>query len=274
MSQGCRSALAKLDAYLDGELPERDHQLVEHYRGCTECTREAAARRHTRRRLQAAVQAIVVPSRLEARVSAALAQTQRTQPWGRHWMVIAAGVALCLASWTGYRALTALPGGGLDSLMRAGLGDHVHCAVTRQLTANQDSDEAPAGAPGPPYQTLLATAGSHLARDFRLVVAHECRHRGRRFIHLALRSELRLLSLVITRKNGSESFRTTNQPPALSRSGIALYAAGIEGFQVAAFESPDHLVYAVSDMPGDRNLHTLAAMAPAFRGLLTADAAL
>ena len=46
--------------------------------------------------------------------------------------------------------------------------------------------------------------------------------------------------------------------------------ASLSNAQIASFESRDHLVYLISDLPKDRNMGHLPAMVPAVKGLLAA----
>jgi hypothetical protein len=55
----------------------------------------------------------------------------------------------------------------------------------------------------------------------------------------------------------------------LSDAGISIYSSSTQRFQAAAFETRDHLVYVISDMPGGRNLELMRAMAPALNTYLS-----
>ena len=87
-------------------------------------------------------------------------------------------------------------------------------------------------------------------------------------MHLALRSDSKLLSLVIALKRDGESFTKENLLPALSESGIPMYRVGVQRFEIAGFESKNHLVYVVSDLPQQRNMEIMTALAPAVTDLL------
>jgi hypothetical protein len=65
----CRKFRTKLDSYIDNELlTEGNIEMIEHFRRCTSCTREAQDRRDLHRRLRDAVRGITVPTGLEQRV--------------------------------------------------------------------------------------------------------------------------------------------------------------------------------------------------------------
>jgi hypothetical protein len=97
---------------------------------------------------------------------------------------------------------------------------------------------------------------------YRLVLAHHCRYHGRRFAHLVMKNGSSLMSVVVTRKQGGESFRYGAQALAVLRAGMAVYETGAQRFQIAAFETQGHLVYLVSDGAQRENTETLVAMAP------------
>jgi hypothetical protein len=87
-------------------------------------------------------------------------------------------------------------------------------------------------------------------------------------VHLSLKSDSQLVSLVIARKSEGESFETEGLLPELVASGIPIYRSGVQRFQMSAFESRDFLVYFISDLPHDRNAETMTAMAGEIKTLL------
>jgi hypothetical protein len=149
--------------------------------------------------------------------------------------------------------------------MRVGLGDHIHCSVFRKFPKNAPKVEQLVERMGPEYSPLIPVVQTHVPKDYKLMLAHECRYNGRRFKHLSLMNESNLLSLVITRKNEGESFDAEGMLPALVQSGIPMYQAGVQRFAVTAFESRDHLVYFISDLPQKQNTEMMLAMTPALR---------
>ena len=74
--------------------------------------------------------------------------------------------------------------------------------------------------------------------------------------------------MVIARKDGGESFAKADLLPALAQSGIPIYRAGVQNFQIAAFETSGHLVYFISDLPEQKNMDIMAALAPGVREFL------
>jgi anti-sigma factor (TIGR02949 family) len=274
----CRKTLARLDSYLDNELlTESNLDLLEHFRRCTACTREADARRAVRTRLKTAVREVRAPAGLEDRVRERLRGTRRPATTHFNLMGIAAALAVCFGSWVAIRsaavhrpvitqeAYFANLSTRVATILRVGLGDHFHCALIRQRLKPVAGtvEKLPAA-----LKPLLPIVREHVPPELLLSVAHECRYQGRGFVHLTFKNDRNVLSLVIARKQDGEALRMADLLPALSQSGIPMYAAGADRYQVAAFESSEYLVYTVSDLSREANLDVLASLAPAVNAWL------
>jgi hypothetical protein len=239
----CRNTRAKLDSFIDDELlVETNLEIARHFQACGACAHEVAARRELRGRLRAAARAVPAPAGLELRVRATLRAEGRSgkTPWSL--MAIAAAVVLCLGSWFTYER----------SILRVGVGDHVHCAVIRQGSlkpVGQDKFSAQ-------YKPVLAIARQHVPPGMYLTVAHECTFEGRKFLHVTFRDDHRLLSVIMTRRGEWE------------RLPGEFHTGKVKGFQTAAFDTGSFLVYTVSDLSKQDNLRILTAMAPAIRNVL------
>jgi hypothetical protein len=154
------------------------------------------------------------------------------------------------------------------TLMRVGLGDHIHCAVFRKLPKDTPKVEDLAISLGPTYGGLVPILRKQLPAEYRLMTAHECRYHDRKFVHLVLKSDSKLLSLVIARKQPGESFAIEGLVPALAESGISFYGTGVQRFHIASFESSGHLVYFISDLDQQHNMQMMLAIAPQVNELL------
>lgn len=199
------------------------------------------------------------------------------------WAVAAAVLlALGLGSWAGLHLRTGSPQldfaaqeayidslyAQVNAIIRVGLGDHVHCTVFRDRGEAPPSFEQMAEEMGPAYVGLVPLIQERVPREFRIVQAHQCDYRERKFVHVALESDQKLVSLVITRKSPAESFSDENLIPVLDHSGVPIYGAGVDAFEIAGFESQDHLVFVASDLTQVRNLQFAANLAPAVRDFL------
>ncbi len=234
-------------------------------------------------RLKAAVESVAVPPFLEARIRNRIrAAGQRA--WSFKLASVAAAAAVCIAVLAAYQfghlrftrssqeSYIAAVSSRVATLMQVGLGDHVHCSVFRKYPKDAPKPEQLVVSMGPQYAGLIPIVRNQVPEDYRLMLAHQCRYRGRRFVHLSLMNDSHLLSIVITRKGSGESFDAQGLLPALVQSGIPVYQAGVQRFAMTAFESSDYLVYFISDLPQDKNSEMMLSMAPAVRDFLSKTA--
>lgn len=244
--QACQKFRVKLDSYLDNELlTESNLEIIEHFNRCTACTKEAEERRNMRRRLRDAVREVPVPAGLEQRVRDRLRQPKQPQPKKLFLMAIAAALALCFGV---FRLRDSSAG-----LLQLAFDDHLHCAVIHHPApvAAGEPNQLPERLKG-----LASLVQQHVPSEFSLKLAHECQDQGRSFFHLTLGDGQHLMSVVITRRESGESL------------GNGARQATRDGFQLAAFESDDFLIYTVSDLPAKANAAILAAFAPSLDAFL------
>lgn len=155
------------------------------------------------------------------------------------------------------------------TLMRVGLGDHIHCSVFRKYPANPPKPEEFLAKMNARYAGLIPIVRSQVPETYRMMMAHECGYQRRKFVHLSLKNDSNTLSVVIARKSEGESFQTENMLPALVQSGIPMYQAGVQRFQMTAFETGGHLVYFISDLTYQQNTNLMLALAPGMKSLLS-----
>src|SRR4029077_6221312 len=120
---------------------------------------------------------------------------------------------------------------------------------------------------GTEYKGLLPLFGPAVPDGYKVVLAHQCTYAARKVIHLTARRGTDVISLVITRKNDGETFAALS--PWTNASGVPVYQASTESYQVAGFESEHYLAFVVSDLKSKANLRIAAALAPAVRQLLS-----
>ena len=118
------------------------------------------------------------------------------------------------------------------------------------------------------YRDVVPAVRQHVPEQYKLVLGHECRYHGRRFIHLSLKNDSQLLSVIITAKKDAETFDIDGALPELVHSGIPMYSGATDRFQIAAMETSSHLVYFVSDLPREQNMQIMLAMAPSLKMIL------
>lgn len=236
-------------------------------------------------RLRAAVLAVETPPFLEARIRNRIRAEKMPRRWfgqtkllGAVSATAAAGVlgGILIAWQLGHlrliagaqEAYIASVSSHVATLMRVGLGDHIHCSVFRKYPKNPPTTEEFVGKMKPQYAALIPIVRSHVPDTYRMMLAHECRYHGRKFVHLSLMDGSNMLSLVITRKEEGESLNTEDMLPALVQSGLPMYQAGVQRFQMTAFETRDHLVYFISDFAKEKNMNMMLALAPQVKEFL------
>ena len=231
-------------------------------------------------RLRMAVRSVSAPPGLETRIRSSIREQRRQGAWGRYFLPVAAALLVSLGGTIAYQlghlrvttksqeSYIASISSRVAGVMRVGLGDHVHCTVFRKFPKNPPTFQEMTQKLGPEYEGLLSLVKDRAPADVQIVMAHRCSYHGRRFVHLALRGGSQLLSLVIALKKDGESFTKENLLPVLTDSGIPMYRAGVQRFEIAGFESANHLVYVVSDLPQQRNMEFMTALAPAVTDLL------
>jgi hypothetical protein len=233
-------------------------------------------------RLKTAVASEIPSPYLEGRIRNRIRANERPRrfSWRMQAAPAAAALAVCLGigiayqlghlRWTANSQDTyiASVSNRVATLMRVGLRDHIHCSIFRKYPNEAPKVEALAANLGPEYKDLLHIVRSNVPADFKAMIAHECGYKGRKFIHVSLKSDSQLLSLIIARKQDGESFQTDEMIPALQQAGIPFYRSGAQRFQIASFEATQHLVYLISDLPSSDNLRLLVAMAPRVKSIL------
>jgi hypothetical protein len=232
-------------------------------------------------RLKRAVASEPIPPYLESRLRAGIRAAGRPRPrWVLRIAPVAVAAAVCLGVAIAYQlghlrvtvrsqeSYIASVSTQVATLMRVGLGDHIHCAVFRKSPKNPPTAEEFVQQMGPQYSGLIPIVRKEIPQDYRMTLAHQCRYHGRRFVHLSLMNDSHLVSVAITRKNAGESFAIEGMLPALAQSGIPMYETGVQRFQVSAFETRDYLVYFISDLAQEKNSGMMLALAPQIRDLL------
>ncbi len=279
--KSCESVRRQIDAYIDNELAPGAHdEVLRHLTVCQACQSEVQVRTAIKQRVRQAVFSQQMDSSLQVRIRAAVRQTDRpAQSLGRkpRFMVAGAMLAVCLGGAIEYQLghfrITAASqesfvqqlSARVPNLMRVGLGDHVHCAVFRKLPKDSPTLDELTRTIGAKFAGLVPSVQSKVSGKYRIMMAHHCRYNGRSFVHMTLQGQSKLISLIISRKVGSETFGREHLTAAISNSEMPVYRAGVQAFEIAGFETQDYLAFVVSDLPPDQNLFLTASLAPEVR---------
>ena len=223
-------------------------------------------------RLQETVKKVTAPPELAGRIRSAIlaAGPPRRYSWipVYYAAAIAAGLMALAVGSVGYQqgyfrfsdssrqAYISAIASRVDHLMSLGLCDHVQCAVFREYPKDPPTLEELGQTLGPANADLIPAVQGHVPEGYRLVMAHVCQYKGRPFTHLTFRDGKQVLSLVIARRGVGESI------------GDQVRESSVQRYQIAAFETPGHLVYVVSDLTPEKNMRVLADLAPTVRAVL------
>lgn len=233
-------------------------------------------------RLKAAVNSVDVPPFLEAKIRQQIQVRGAAQPH-RPWrglviasvaaaLVIGAGITYQLGQLRGtagdQESFIATISTKVATLMRVGLGDHLHCAFFRKFPAQAPAVEEMESKLGLEYKDLIPVVREHVPQEYKLVLGHQCRYNGRQFVHLSLKNDSQLISLVITAKRPGESFDIEGLLPELVQSGVRIYDGNTGQFQIAAMETSNHLVYFISDLPAKQNMQLMQSMVASLKEVL------
>jgi len=232
-------------------------------------------------RLRTAVKSTEVPQFLEAKIRQRIQAQEEGLSFAMRWKTVLLSGAAALAMGVAVakfgqlrpeaekqEAFITSVSSRVATLMGVGLGDHLHCAFFRKYPAQAPAAGEMRAHLGAGYSDLIPVVQQNVPAQYKLVLGHRCTYGDRRFVHLALKNGDKLISLVITAKRGGESFDPEAILPGLAQSGVAIHASGTERFQIAAFETEDHLVYLISQLQGEQNREILAAMALSIQTIL------
>jgi hypothetical protein len=288
-SSTCEGIQKQLDSYFGPEASgsTREHEdIAKHLAACQRCAEVVESRRKAKGMLKDAVHRQVTPPHLEAKIRRRLRESESRGFSVWLWVPVAALAAtMALLFWIGpldwrgqsepWEMERAAQEQYIDSLythvvavMRVGLGDHLHCAYFRKFPQGAPTAEEMAAKMGPEYAALIPAVREAVPSGNHVVMAHQCKYRGRQFVHMIVKGDNRLLSLVITRKQPGESLASPDLAAIRNAAGIPIYGATADRFEVAAFEAGDHLAFVVSDMGQNDHLAWAVGLAPAVHQFL------
>ena len=138
----------------------------------------------------------------------------------------------------------------LSALMHAAVGDHRFCALTFKLAERPIPLDEAARRYGGVYRrldTVEPSTDTLSGGPLRIVERHSCVFDGRRFAHIVLRYKDTAVSLLVTDdpRPGvawAPDFAMIDEHPSPLPSA--------DGFHVASFRGPRHVVFVVSSLAG------------------------
>ena len=277
-TQECIRIGELLDSHVSGETSVWERMEVEaHVASCAGCSREEESIARLRQAVRAAVEgtegaATDLRDRIRARV-----REEAPAPKAA-WRALAAAAALIVAV-GGWTALQYGPGlresvtrnASADDVafLDVGLKHHVHCVGDRTPGTVAPSPETLEANLGPEYAGLVAVVREHSPGDLAVADAHRCSSNGRRFVHLVMREDDGLVSLLVTER-GETALPREDALGAVEDSGLHLKASREGSLGVSGFVTSEHLVYVVSGASNAPAPKIASAVGPAVRQFLVA----
>ncbi|MGI8493696.1 MAG: anti-sigma factor family protein, partial [Pyrinomonadaceae bacterium] len=152
----------------------------------------------------------------------------------------------------------------LREMMPSVVGDHKNCALHFRLKEKPITLDEAAEKYGRFYKDLdksvLASLGKNPAKTdsekplgkIEFLEAHSCIYNGRRFAHIVLRRDKKIISVLVT--DAGNSFKADDG---------AIFNQTDGNFQVATFSAARHAVFVVSDLSEQENLAVAETLLPA-----------
>ena len=274
----CKRVRSYLDSYLNNELMiETNHEVLTHLETCEACSRSLEDRARLKAQLKRAVMQEYAPVALRERIGSELRRS-RGLSFNTFSLSLAAAAAMVVIAAAAFfissptRKPLSLqdevsPGDVTEKLLKIGFDNHVFCAIDHQLANRQFTPEQMSEKLGPEYAGLVALVKEKMPQYYAVVVGHRCHYQGREFIHLIMRNQNDVVSLVITRKNG-EAFPTDGVSAIAQAAGGPIYQAEWADQQVAGLETRDYLVFVISNETNDANRQIASSLAPSVRDFL------
>ena len=222
-------------------------------------------------RLRDAFDSEALPPGLETRVRAGL---RAKRPRGWWWF---AAIAATAAGFFGFlyvqklmtvNQILAAAEPGLHAILRVGLRDHVYCAVMRKYNSAPPAVAKLAAELPAEMRGLASIVQQHVPARFAMHVAHVCKYKGRSYVHIALHDGTRLVSVMLTRREGGEALTRADLLTMTSAGGVDMFSGGTQGYDVSAFAKGEWLVFLVSDLEPAESRSLMLALAPAVREYL------
>lgn len=222
-------------------------------------------------RLRDAFNSEALPPGLDTRVRAGL---KRRVPRAFVWAAAAAAAAagffgfLYVQKQITVNQILAAAEPGLHAILRVGLRDHVYCAVMRKYKSAPPPVAELASDLPVAMRGLAPVVQRHVPARFAMHVAHVCTFKGRSYVHMALHDGTRLVSVMLTRREGGEALSRADLLTMTSSGGVDVFSSGTQGYDVSAFTKGEWLVFFVSDLPPAESRSMMLALAPAVREYL------
>ena len=220
-------------------------------------------------RVKDAVHRVTAPPGLETRVRAIIREPHA--PRFPRWAQVALAAVLLIAVVLGgvlARGQYIAASVAIAKLLHVGVEDHVHCALGGHYPQVPPTVSEMREKLGPEYAGMIEMVQAAFP-EYRILQGHHCTANQRRYVHMILKKDAVMLSIVVTRKQPGETFPRSLLLPTLHASGVDLREATVDQLEVSGFETRDHLAYVVSNLDRASEVELAVRWAPKMRDLLT-----
>ena len=276
-TQECIRIRELLDSHVSGETSVWERMEVDaHLPSCAGCFREVESIARLRQAVRAAVEGTEgAATDLRDHIRARLRE-EPSAPKAAWRALAAAALIVAVGGWTalqygpGHRESVTRNASADDvAFLDVGLKHHVHCVGDRTYGAVAPSLATLEANLEPEYAGLVAVVREHTPGDLAVTDAHRCSSIGRRFVHLVMRGDHGLVSLLVTERGGMALPRD-DALGAVEDPGLHLEASREDSLGVSGFVTSEHLVYVVSGASNASAPQIAAAVGPAVRQFLVA----
>lgn len=278
----CKDFREIADSYLSNELLiETNHEVLQHLENCANCRRELGARRQLRDVLRVAVKNSldskinpIFASKLKNNLRESVFQKEKRWNFTGAKTIFAGAFAVLILAigfgllWQRPATQTAnlnpnetnntninvsneslnVPQAVFAEARKDAVDDHKNCALKFSLEELPISLEEAAEKYGKINKKLDEAVIKPLREVFgdraKFLEAHSCIINGRRFAHVVIKYQEKIVSVLLTKRTDGSDF---NESDAIS-------CQSAENLRVACFESGKYSIFVVSDLPESDNL--------------------
>jgi Putative zinc-finger len=276
----CEKTREHLDAYISNELlVETSQNVMKHLEQCAACSELLQVRLRLKDHLKQAVNSEPVAGGLRDRIEAAIRNEESIRQ-GRSvwpgWSLAAAAVLFLglggvgtLQLWKHHRPSHEVTLTGQNrtlseqvaAVLKIGISDHIHCVIESRSNEDLFTSEQMAQEMGPDYAGLVPLLKTELPEGFFISVGHRCSVDDREFVHLVLKHGDKVVSVVITDKEGL-SFPDSTPFSGVETAGITMYQDRLQSLEAVGFQTKGHLAFVVSSLEHQENLQIATWLAP------------
>jgi len=247
----CRDVRAVADSFLTEEwLTETNHDVLQHLDSCVTCRTEIDARRRLRTALRTSFDRatelqppVGFADRLRDQLREASVHRHRRSTFPR-WFALAAGVVLATALAAAVVLNRSMA--PADAMARDAIGDHRNCALKYRLVRTPVPLEEAAQRFDSAYRLLLSAPPDDMSTPgglVRVIDRHSCAYGARRFGHVVMQYRDRVVSLLVTAKDGATGVESGDAIPQV-------IGRPMDGLSVVAVNGTRHAILLVGDLGG------------------------